>query len=94
MDREQGRVAPRDERLQIDRRGRLAEEPFEFRATKSGVVFIAWHGKTVKTLKGKAAETFLAKIADLDAGDAQLLMAKATGHFRHGTERPSGPNRG
>ena len=79
---------------QIDKRGRLDDEPFDFRATKSGVVFISWHGKTVTTLKGKHAETFLARIVGLDASAAQLLMAKATGHFKHGTERPSGPCRG
>ena len=79
---------------QIDQRGKLAEEPFSFRQTKAGDVFISWNGKTVTTLKGKAATDFLTKIADLDAEKAQLLMAKATGHFKHGTERPSGPDRG
>jgi hypothetical protein len=78
---------------QIDQRGRLAEEPFAYRATKGGVVFISWHGKTVTTLSGKSATTFLGKIARLDTAGAQLLMAKATGHFKHGTERPVGPNR-
>jgi hypothetical protein len=79
---------------QIDKRGRLDDEPFDFRATKSGAVLISWHGRTVTTLKGKAAATFLAKVADLGTQEAQLLMAKATGHFKHGTERPAGPTRG
>ena len=74
---------------QIDRRGKLAEEPFSFRQTKAGDVFISWNGKTVTTLKGKAALAFLAKIAGLDDEKAQLLMAKATGHFKHGNERPA-----
>jgi hypothetical protein len=78
----------------VDQRGRLAAEPFAYRATRDGVVFISWHGKTVTTLKGKPAATFLGTIANLDTGDAQLLMAKATGHFKHGTERLSGPDRG
>lgn len=79
---------------QIDQRGRLAVEPFSYSRTKAGDVFISWNGKSVTTLKGKAAATFLAKVADLDDPDAQLLMAKATGHFKHGNERPAKPQRG
>jgi hypothetical protein len=71
----------------IDRRDRLADDPFAYHATKDGTVFISWHGKTVTTLRGKAAERFLTSIRDLDDRDAQLLMAKATGHFKHGNER-------
>jgi hypothetical protein len=80
--------------LPVGQRAKLAEEPVAYRATKGGVVFISWNGKTVTTLKGKPSETFLTRIADANAGDAQLLMAKATGHFKHGTEPPSGPDRG
>ena len=83
-------MTARDEERETDRRGRLAAEPFAYRATKGGVVFISWHGKTVTTLKGKAAETFLAKVSGLSEEAAQLLMAKATGHFKHGTERRNG----
>jgi hypothetical protein len=72
---------------EIDRRSRLADEPFAYRATKDGTVFISWHVKTVTTLRGKPAERFLTSIHDLDDQAAQLLMAKATGHFKHGTER-------
>ena len=72
---------------QVGKRGRLAEEPFAYRASKDGTVFISWHGKTVTTLKGKRADTFLTKVVGLDSHDAQLVMAKATGHFKHGTER-------
>jgi len=79
---------------QIDRRWRLAEEPFSFRRTKAGDVFISWDGKTVTTLKGKLAAAFLVKIADLDDEKAQLLMAKATGHFKHGNERSAKRARG
>jgi len=70
----------------VDRRARLRESPFAFRATRAGIVFITWQAKTVTTLRGAAADTFLRKIAVLDDQDAQLLMAKATGHFKHGNE--------
>lgn len=72
---------------ETDRRNRLEDEPFAYRATKDGAVFISWRGKTVTTLRGKSAERFLASVRDLDEQGAQLLMAKATGHFKHGNER-------
>ena len=72
---------------EIDRRNRLADEPFAYRATKDGIVFISWHCKTVTTLRGKPAERFLTSMQNLDDQGAQLLMAKTTGHFKHGNER-------
>ena len=71
----------------IDKRNRLADDPFAYRATKDGSVFISCHGKTVTTLRGKPAERFLDSIRNLDDRAAQLLMAKTTGHFKHGNER-------
>lgn len=71
----------------IDRRGRLDEEPFSYRAGKDGTVAIAWRGRRVTTLKGATAGDFLRRIAGLDAGAAQLVMAKATGNFKRGNER-------
>ena len=54
---------------------------------KQGQIFIAWRGKTVTTLSGKEAERFLVRIAGCDDRGAQLVMAKATGNFKHGNER-------
>jgi hypothetical protein len=71
----------------IDRRGKLEEEPFSFRTTKDGKVFIQWNGKQVLILKGAAAEKFLAAVTDIDTQQAQLVMARVTGHFKHGNER-------
>ena len=70
-----------------DRRGRLEAAPFDFRATKDGRVLLYWHDRHVKTLAGAAAQDFLARVEPLDEAGAQLLMAKATGHFKHGNER-------
>lgn len=69
----------------VDKRNLLDEEVFSY--PKAGLVFIAFHGKTVTTLKGKDAQRFVAKVATLDAKGAQLVMAKVTGHFKHGNER-------
>jgi hypothetical protein len=71
----------------VDQRGRLAEEVFAYRTSKDGKVFITWYGRQVKILKGPAAQRFLASIAGLDGLDAQLVMAKITGNFKHGNER-------
>lgn len=86
---EQGKATRMGEidRHEIDKRGLLDDQPFDYRALKDGKVFIYWHDQHVTTLAGKAAQKFLCKIADLDGKAAQLLMAKATGNFKHGNER-------
>jgi hypothetical protein len=71
---------------EIDKRGKLAAEPFSFRMTKDRKVFIDWNGKQILILKGTAAEKFLAAVTDVDVQQAQLIMARVTGHFKHGNE--------
>jgi hypothetical protein len=71
---------------EIDKRGKLAEQPFSYKAMKDGKVFVYWQGKLVTTLRDKAAEKFLKNMAGIDPAQAQLLMARATGHFKHGNE--------
>ena len=70
----------------IDRRGKLLEEPFTFRETKDEKVLIYWHGKQVTIFKGQAASKFLRDISSTDSMQAQLVMARITGHFKHGNE--------
>ncbi len=70
----------------IDKHGKLQEEPFTFRETKDGKVLIYWHGKQVTVLKGKVASKFLKDISSADSMQAQLAMARITGHFKHGNE--------
>ena len=67
----------------------LSDEPFSYRATKNGLVQIFYKGKTVTTLSGRHSSRFLARISSADSQSAQLAMAKATGHFKHGSERIS-----
>ncbi len=71
----------------VDKRGVLDDEIFDYQVTKAGLLLLYWRDKHVKTLKGKEAEAFLAKIAGLEGKDAQLVMAKATGNFKRGNER-------
>ena len=68
----------------IDKRNKLDEEVFSFRQTKDGRVMLYWHDKHVKTLAPTEAQKFLKKISGLDGKDAQLVMAKITGNFKHG----------
>jgi hypothetical protein len=67
---------------------RLDEPNFSYRLGRDGRVFIDWHGRQVMALKGRAAESFLRKIEGRDARAAQLAMAKVTGNFKRGNERP------
>ncbi|NLS78340.1 MAG: hypothetical protein GXY76_13870 [Chloroflexi bacterium] len=71
---------------QVDRRHVLEDEVFTYRAGEDGKVFICWRGKQVTVLKGQAALRFLARIEPLEGQEAQLVMAKSTGHFKHGNE--------
>jgi len=71
----------------IDRRGKLEDEPFRYRAVKDGRVLIYFEGRLIKTLAGKPAERLLREMVDRGPAEQQLLLAKATGHFKHGNER-------
>ena len=75
----------------IDKRNKLKEKPFSYRVAKENRVFIYCSGKQIKILKGKESEKFLADIAKADAMQAQLLMAKITGNFKHGKEKIKRP---
>lgn len=71
----------------IDKRGKLEKQPFTYQTTKDGKVFIHWHGRQIIILKGKIAEKFIASIEQAGSQQAQLLMARVTGHFKHGNEK-------
>lgn len=75
--------------MNIDKRGVLDKEVFTYRIFKGNKVFIYWHGKHVTTLSGDKAREFEEGILDLDGKEAQLILAKVTGHFKHGNERNS-----
>ncbi len=71
-----------------DMRGRLLEEPFSYIATKNGTVMISYQGRVIKALSPRKADAFLRQAQAADSQQLQLLMAKETGHFKHGNERP------
>lgn len=71
----------------VDKRNILDSEPFSYKVFKDNKIFIYWYGKQVTILKGKESERFLAKIQNSDIKEAQLIMAKITGNFKHGNEK-------
>jgi len=71
----------------IDQRNRLEEQPFEYKVTKNGKVFIYWSNKEIMTLSGQKAAKFLRNIENKSDFDVQLILAKVTGNFKHGNER-------
>lgn len=71
----------------VDKRGRLEAQAFDYDVMKDGRVFIYWERRHVTTLKGEKARKFLAQIEGANEHEAQLVMAKVTGNFKRGNER-------
>lgn len=72
---------------EVDKRNKLDEEPFSYKVTKDNKVFLYWYGKQVVILKEKESKKFLSRIENADSKERQLIMAKATGNFKHGNEK-------
>ena len=51
---------------------------------RGGDVVIMHRGRTAATLRGQAAQRFLAK---LERDDPQQVMARVTGNYKRGNER-------
>ncbi len=71
-------------RGETDARGRLVDDPFDYRETKSGEVMISRGGRVVLTLGGKRALALLKQIEKADEAGVQLALAKATGNYKRG----------
>ncbi|MTH54496.1 hypothetical protein GKZ89_13915 [Bacillus mangrovi] len=66
----------------------MDEQPFSFQIAKNQSVFLFFKGKQIKIMKGKEAEKLVSRLhAAKDEKEIQLLLAKATGNFKHGNER-------
>lgn len=70
-----------------DARNRFDEDVFTHRITKDGKVLISWEGRIVTTLAGKHAAKLISRLEVADRREVQHLLARATGHFKHGNER-------
>lgn len=56
---------------------------FSYQVRKSGEVVISRDGRPVTSLRGAAAQRFL---ADVTRADPQQVMARRTGNYRRGNE--------
>jgi hypothetical protein len=63
------------------------KEQFGYQVTKDGRVRVDFHGRHVVTVAGRDADRLSAALEGADADRTQLLLAKATGNFKHGNER-------
>lgn len=57
---------------------------FSYEQLGEHLVAITHHGRPATTLRGARADKFLAEV---EAGDAQLVMARWTGAYKFGNER-------
>lgn len=64
----------------------LEDDPFSYRITKDGRVFIDRGGRTVVTVAGARAAKLIAGLGADEARDQELL-ARVTGNYRRGNER-------
>lgn len=60
---------------------------FTYTPRKNGEVHVLHKGTLAATLRGALAAEFLEDVASADEADAQQLMARVTGHYKHGNER-------
>ena len=68
----------------IDRRGKLAAEPFDVELARDKVL-VRFRGRLVRTLTGSDVDAVRAVLDDPEA--LQLLVARKTGNFKRGNER-------
>jgi hypothetical protein len=69
----------------------MGKEHFSYRITKNGKIFVYWHGTNGKreiVLKG-APKGSPEALSGMDAEAQQLALARATGNFKRGYERPA-----
>ena len=76
--------------MAVDRRGKLDAQPFTFQVTRAGAVLVSWGGRQVKVVAGDDGARLAARLATASTDEVQLLLAKATGHFKRGTEPRDG----
>ena len=70
----------------------MGNERFSYRITRNGKVLVYWHGATGRreiVLKGARADKLIRELHGMDADRQQLALARATGNFKRGNERPA-----
>ena len=73
-----------ERRRDADRRGKLADQPFDVQVTRDKVL-VRFRGRLVRTLTGADVDAVRAVLDD--PAKLQLLIARRTGNFKRGNER-------
>ena len=60
---------------------------FTYRTRKNGEVQILHFGRLASTLRDTDAADFISEVQSVGDADAQQLMARITGNYKHGNER-------
>lgn len=60
---------------------------FTYRLRKNGAVEVLHRGRLACTLRGAEARDFVAEVQGGGFAQAQQLMARVTGNYKHGNER-------
>ena len=71
----------------------MGKEQFSYTITKTGKVFVYWHGTHGKreiVLNGARAAKLINDLPTMTPEEKQLALARATGNFKRGNERQSG----
>ena len=71
-----------------DERGRLIADPFDYRVTKQGGLIVSRGGRAVMTVGASDAARLVAALQRADDAQVQHLLARASGNYRRGNERP------
>lgn len=72
--------------MSIDKRGQLEENPFSYKVTKDDKLLIYRNHQLIFTLSAKKALKVIGKLERTDNKEEQLILAKITGHYKHGNE--------
>lgn len=70
-----------------DARNRFEQDVFAHKVTKDGKVLIWAGGRLITTVAGNNATNLIARLGRADRREVQHLLARATGHYKHGNER-------
>ncbi len=66
----------------------VAFQEFDYRITKEGRVRVFRAGRLVKQLGDKESRRFVGRISALPEDKIQIELARVTGNYRRGNERP------
>lgn len=70
----------------IDKRGKIEEDPFDFQITKDRRILIYRDNALIKVVHGHDAEKLIPTLETSAEKSIQLALAKITGNYKRGNE--------